>query len=141
MGRVVSVFVIIALAVAFLTACAGRRTIPQPKIQTQGVEKIAYREIRPDELRQRLQSANPPVVVDVREPDETALGYIRGAKLIPLGQLAGRLSELDPDTELVMVCRSGNRSSQASRALVANGYTKVYNMTGGMLAWKHETVK
>lgn len=141
MARAVTVSAIIALMVVFLTACVGRQQSQPENATTQGVEKMTYREILPDELRERLQSANPPVVVDVREPNETAQGHIKGAKLIPLGQLAGHLNELDPLTELVMVCRSGNRSSQAARALVANGYTKVYNLTGGMMGWRYETEK
>jgi glyoxylase-like metal-dependent hydrolase (beta-lactamase superfamily II)/rhodanese-related sulfurtransferase len=78
-------------------------------------------------------------VIDVREADEFTgpLGHIEGASLIPLGQLAGRIDEIETDTPLVTVCRSGGRSAQAWVMLRRAGFERVVNLTGGMLAW-HE---
>ncbi len=90
---------------------------------------------------QTLQEAAAPVeLVDVREPDEFVgpLGHIRGARLIPLGQLAGRLDELPRDRPLVVVCRSGARSAQATLALQRAGFARVANLGGGMLRWRAE---
>jgi rhodanese-related sulfurtransferase len=75
------------------------------------------------------------VLLDVREPEETAAGRIESAVAIPLGELAQRLDELPSDTTIVVVCRSGNRSSVATRALNATGFDAV-NVAGGMLAWR-----
>jgi len=75
------------------------------------------------------------VIVDVREPHEWREGYIPGAKLIPLGSLAGRVRELDPSKEVIAVCRSGNRSMSAALILQRAGFTQVSSMAGGMMSW------
>lgn len=73
--------------------------------------------------------------LDVREPNEYAAGHIAEAQLIPLGQLASRVSELPKDKTIVAVCRSGNRSGQATQYLLQQGFN-VHNMDGGMNAWQ-----
>jgi len=77
-------------------------------------------------------------VVDVREPGEFkgALGHIAGAKLIPLGSLTRRFSEIKKDQPVVVVCRSGARSAQASVLLRSAGFARVANLSGGMLRWR-----
>jgi sulfur dioxygenase len=79
-------------------------------------------------------------ILDVREPAEFTgpLGHIRGAVLIPLGELAGRTGELATDRPIVAVCRAGGRSAQATAILVQAGFTDVANLTGGMLRWRAE---
>jgi glyoxylase-like metal-dependent hydrolase (beta-lactamase superfamily II)/rhodanese-related sulfurtransferase len=79
-------------------------------------------------------------VLDVREPEEFTgpLGRIPGAVLIPLGELAGRSSELKKDQPVVAVCRAGGRSAQATIMLQQAGFTKVANLPGGMLRWRGE---
>jgi rhodanese-related sulfurtransferase len=79
-------------------------------------------------------------VLDVREPDEFTgpLGRIQGAKLIPLGELAGRASELSKGKPIVAVCRAGGRSAQATLILQQAGFEKVANLPGGMLRWRAE---
>ena len=86
-------------------------------------------------LESKLATKNPPLLLDVREPSETAQGIIKGAKLIPLGSLSSRLGELPKDQPIVIYCRSGNRSLRAAALLQAQGFTKVENLTGGMSAW------
>ena len=80
-------------------------------------------------------AADGAFLVDVREPGEFAGGSVPGAVNIPLGQLAGRLSEIPRDATIACLCRSGNRSGQAQRLLLREGYDAV-NLTGGMLAWR-----
>ena len=75
------------------------------------------------------------LVLDVREPSEWAAGHIPGATLIPLGELASRLTELPSDRTIVTVCRSGNRSAQGRDILLAAGFTTVTSMAGGMNDW------
>lgn len=72
--------------------------------------------------------------IDVREPDEVAAGTLPGAINIPLGQLAGRAAELDPGRRVVLLCRSGGRSTAAAEHLTRIGFTDVVNLAGGMLA-------
>jgi sulfur dioxygenase len=92
-------------------------------------------EIYPQTLE---EIAIPVEIIDVREPDEYVgpLGHIRGAKLIPLGQLTQRVGELSRDRPLVMVCRSGARSAQATVLLQRAGFPRVANLNGGMLRWR-----
>ncbi len=74
-------------------------------------------------------------LVDVREPWEYAQVHIPGARLIPLGELAGRLDELDPSTPAAVVCAHGNRSQIAAALLGQKGFVRVYNLLGGTEGW------
>ncbi len=92
---------------------------------------------QPLAVSQKLENQEKPLVIDVREPQEYAQGHIKGSKLIPLGQLTGRLEELGTkDREIITVCHSGGRSSRAADLLSAQGY-KVTNMEGGMVGWQN----
>jgi rhodanese-related sulfurtransferase len=79
--------------------------------------------------------ADGAFVLDVREPDEWAAGHIDGATLIPLGELEARAAELPDDTDIVVVCRSGNRSAQGRDILRDAGFDEVTSMAGGMSDW------
>lgn len=74
------------------------------------------------------------VILDVREPQEWALGTLPGSTLMSMRELPSRMRELDKESALLIVCRSGNRSAQVAAFLAHNGYTKVANMTGGLKA-------
>ncbi|ARU31171.1 hypothetical protein CAP31_05390 [Sulfuriferula sp. AH1] len=78
------------------------------------------------------------IVLDVREANEFSSGHIADAKHIPVGQLANSLKPLEKykDQAIVVNCRSGARSSTACGVLRKNGFTKVYNLKGGILAWQ-----
>jgi len=82
----------------------------------------------------------PLQVLDVRELDEFTgpLGHIKGAVLIPLGELAARVDELQRDRPIVAVCRAGSRSAQATMILQQAGFTEIANLNGGMLRWRAE---
>ncbi|WP_110930347.1 rhodanese-like domain-containing protein [Paenibacillus bouchesdurhonensis] len=97
------------------------------------------KEITPQMLSERLKKGEQVKMLDVREPDEWAEGHVRGAKHIPLGQVLERLNELNADEELIVICRSGNRSGLACELLQEKGFN-VVNMTGGLLAWEDELV-
>jgi rhodanese-related sulfurtransferase len=75
------------------------------------------------------------LAVDVREPDEWASGHIDGAVLIPLGELSSRIAEVPADRQVVVVCRSGNRSAQGRDILLAAGHPSVTSLAGGMTDW------
>ena len=86
-----------------------------------------------------LQDAHPPLLLDVREPNEYdgPLGHIEGSVLIPLRELAARAAELEPHRErdIVAVCRSGVRSTTAAAMLCGMGFERVYNLKDGMVEW------
>jgi rhodanese-related sulfurtransferase len=92
-------------------------------------------EISPKEVAEKIKD-NSAKVVDIREPQEYAEGYIDGITFIPMSQLGNRLGELgEKDAPLIMLCKSGGRSGNITAQLINMGYTNVTNMTGGMLAW------
>jgi len=77
------------------------------------------------------------LLIDVREPDEYAEGHAPGSVLIPLGQLPSRLAEIQASQHkpVTLICRSGRRSARAAEILLQAGFSKVYNIEGGMIAW------
>lgn len=97
------------------------------------------KEITPGEFVQRRAAGAEMTLLDVREDWEVQLAPAPTAfKHVPMGQLSGRLSELDPKQEIVVICRSGGRSMQVARYLDGQGYGSVSNLTGGILAWSRE---
>jgi len=94
-------------------------------------------EITPRELKARLDRGDDIYILDVREPHEYQICNI-GGHLIPLGDLASRVNELDSSCEIVAHCRTGKRSAQASEFLLKAGFRKISNLKGGILAWSDE---
>jgi glyoxylase-like metal-dependent hydrolase (beta-lactamase superfamily II)/rhodanese-related sulfurtransferase len=87
------------------------------------------------ELNAILNNGHDLAVVDVREPWEYRQGHVPGARLIPLGDLAARVGELDLTRPTAVICASGNRSQSAAALLGQKGFAKVYNILGGVTAW------
>ncbi len=75
-------------------------------------------------------------LVDVREPWEYEEFHLPGAKLIPLAQLSDRLGEVSPKKPALVYCRSGNRSASAVSLMMGQGFEEVYNLVGGVMAWR-----
>ena len=95
-----------------------------------------YASITVGELKERLDAgASRPVLLDVREPWEYASARIEGSKLLPMGQLEGRLSELDPVAETVVICHHGTRSAFITQLLDRAGFDNVLNLEGGVDAY------
>ena len=90
------------------------------------------------ELKQKLDKGDRFVLLDVREPFEWDICHIDQAKLIPLGQLPSRMSELDSADDIVIHCKSGGRSAKAVRLLQEAGFGKLHNVEGGITAWAEE---
>ncbi|HEX6069257.1 MAG TPA: molybdopterin-synthase adenylyltransferase MoeB [Longimicrobiaceae bacterium] len=97
-------------------------------------------EMEVTELKKRLDRGDPITVIDVREPYEWDIGNLGsyGARLIPLGELAARVGEIDPSDEIVLQCRSGARSGRALEFMRERGYERLWNLKGGILAWSDE---
>jgi adenylyltransferase/sulfurtransferase len=94
-------------------------------------------EISPTELKARLDRGDDLYILDVREPHEYQICNI-GGHLIPLGELSRRAAELDSSKEIVAHCRSGKRSTEAVNFLRQAGFRKIWNLTGGILAWSDQ---
>ncbi len=81
------------------------------------------------------QFANGAFLLDVREPSEWNEAHVAGAVLIPLGELSSRISEIPTDQDVLIICRSGNRSAQARDILRAAGLARTTSINGGINAW------
>ena len=90
------------------------------------------------QLADKLEHGDQIRLLDVREPHELEISHLDGATVVPLGQLAARLSELDSAEEMVVLCKSGTRSARALELLVSAGFRKVKNLKGGINAWAEE---
>jgi rhodanese-related sulfurtransferase len=91
--------------------------------------------IEVEDLQHLLQSATPPLVIDVREQREYDICQIPGSQLIPLADLPQRAAELPKDRRIVMHCHHGGRSARATAFLLQNGFDNVVNLVGGIHAW------
>jgi molybdopterin/thiamine biosynthesis adenylyltransferase/rhodanese-related sulfurtransferase len=90
------------------------------------------------QLDERLKEGNHIRLIDVREPHELEISRIDGAELIPLGQLAQRMHELDSAEEIVLFCKGGTRSARALELLASAGFRKMKNLKGGINAWARD---
>jgi len=95
-------------------------------------------EITPRELADKLARGDDFDLLDVREPHEYAIASIPGARLTPLGTFADEIGSLDRTRDIVIHCRSGARSATAARQLQGAGFTRVWNVVGGILRWSDE---
>ncbi len=98
---------------------------------------LGFADIKPQEAV-RLINQEDAITLDVREDQEYAQGHVINAVHIPLGLLDKRLHELEPhkDKPIVVYCRTGQRSAQAGVQLRQQGFTRIYKLGGGMLAWQ-----
>lgn len=99
---------------------------------------MSIKQISAIELKTKIQNDPNLFLLDVREPNEFEYARIENSVLIPLNQIPQRLSELDPEQEMVVICHHGVRSRQACMYLVNSGFKNVINLTGGIDAWSCE---
>ncbi|MCX9013026.1 MAG: rhodanese-like domain-containing protein [Candidatus Methanoperedens sp.] len=109
---------------------------------TQPPEK-KYTDISFQQAKEMIDSGEV-FILDVRTQEEYDAGHIRGSTLIPVQVLKERLDEIPKDKKILVYCRTGGRSAQASEILVNNGFKEIYNMKGGITDWTnagYEVVK
>ena len=131
---------IIAISV-IVSGCGAAPAAQAPAAAAQAVDQAAAQPaaltlpVNIDaKITNDIRNRDDVILLDVREDDEFKAGHIPGAEWIPLGQLSSRLNELPKDKTIVAVCRSGNRSGQATELLRQNGFD-AHNMQGGMNSW------
>ena len=122
----------------------------QPTIEViPPIKKITRRELRPpgappisdisaEELYERLETEDePPLLIDVRTPQEYSSGHIKNTRLLPLGELLTNTDVIGDykDREIVAICHSGSRSMMAAQILARSGFKDIRNLTGGMMMW------
>ncbi|HQQ40044.1 MAG TPA: rhodanese-like domain-containing protein [Clostridia bacterium] len=120
----------ILAALLLLAACAPKTPVAE------------YHKITAEQAKERLDSGDELILLDVRTQDEFNAGHIAGAMLLPNETITEtEQPDILPDlnAEILIYCRSGNRSAQAAKKLVAQGYTNVYDF-GGIIDWPYETV-
>ncbi len=102
---------------------------------------VAYQKISAQDAKTRIDSGNAVIILDVRTAEEFAAGHIQNAILVPNETIIDTKPDLLPDlnAEILVYCRSGNRSAQAANKLIAMGYTNVYDF-GGIIDWPYDTV-
>ncbi|MGH9518639.1 MAG: rhodanese-like domain-containing protein, partial [Terriglobales bacterium] len=105
---------------------------------TPAAETSGILEVTPAEFARERANGSAPLLLDVREPHEFDIARIPGSVLIPLGELPGRLGELDPAADIVVHCKAGGRSMKAARLLQSEGFAHVRNLKGGILAWSDQ---
>jgi rhodanese-related sulfurtransferase len=88
-----------------------------------------------EELKQKMDGGEKPLLLDVREPHEYALADLPGAIKVPLQTLPKNLEKVPKDRDLVVYCRSGGRSANAVQFLRQVGFDKAVNLAGGINAW------
>jgi sulfur-carrier protein adenylyltransferase/sulfurtransferase len=109
-----------------------------PQADAEAAKELEVPTISATELKTKIDRKDKFVLVDVREPFEYDISRIPGSKLIPLGELPARLSELDSADEIVLHCKVGGRSAKALRILQEAGFRKLNNLQGGITAWSDE---
>jgi adenylyltransferase/sulfurtransferase len=105
---------------------------PEEKAMKNGIPQLAVKE-----LKRRIDAGEEVYILDVREPFEYKIANL-GGRLIPLGEVAQRLSEIDRSREVVVQCKGGVRSQKAAEVLKQNGFEHVINLAGGIIAWAME---
>jgi|SRR6187397_2786525 adenylyltransferase/sulfurtransferase len=97
------------------------------------------RQVRASELKAELDAGADIQLIDVRQPDEYDFARIEGARLIPLGEILARMSEIDAERDTVVYCKMGGRSARAVEVLERSGFKgTLRNLAGGITAWSNE---
>lgn len=128
--RLVVIIVIVALVFSVVTYYSY---VWLPSVQS---SKIVYQDVTVEQAKELIRNTAGLVILDVRTLDEFNSGHIEGAMCIPVNTLQGNISKLDPQSYILVYCGTGTRSAQASTILANNGFRHVYNMLGGLMAWK-----
>jgi sulfur-carrier protein adenylyltransferase/sulfurtransferase len=95
------------------------------------------KEVTATELKQMMDNKEDIQMIDVRESHEFEAGHIE-AELIPMNTIPQNLQKISKDKKVIMICRSGNRSGNVIRFMEGQGFENLYNLKGGLLAWKKD---
>jgi len=132
-------FLTLAFSILTLSACAAPAAAVAP---TPTATPAVYKKISAADAKARMDSGDEIIILDVRTKEEYDAGHIKGAILVPNETIIDEQPDLLPDldAEILVYCRSGNRSAQAANKLLAIGYTNVVDF-GGIIDWPYDVVK
>jgi rhodanese-related sulfurtransferase len=128
-------FIIVFMTLTLVPALSGCVTRPP--------EKAQYTDTSVQQAKELIDKGDV-FILDVRTQEEYNAGHIKNSTLIPLQDLSKRLNEVPRDRDILVYCRTGGRSTAASEILANNGFTRIYNMKGGITEWTkmgYEVVK
>tara|TARA_A100001015_G_C14812614_1_gene641393 strand:+ start:503 stop:829 length:327 start_codon:yes stop_codon:yes gene_type:complete len=94
-----------------------------------------FKNITPQELKDKLVAKQKMMVLDVREPEEFEICHINGSILVPLSEFSDHLADFDKTQEYIVVCKDGDRSTEAIQILSKNGFCNLSNLDGGIYLW------
>jgi rhodanese-related sulfurtransferase len=149
MKRILGVIILVFLFFT-VAACSGEQTSAEKKPVTVAAQTaaapLAQMATRPAKIFQSISSQEAQalmgtrkdlLLVDLREPKELRGGYIAGSQLVPMSALAKGTKSLPTDKALLLICAVGGRSYGVGRWLSGKGYPEIYNLKGGISAWKN----
>lgn len=118
-------------------SCRMNDPADRSSLSAANTSTIEVSEVTVEQLLEVLKKAPPRdfLLLDVRNKEEYELCRIENSRLIPLPELPNRLNEIDRESDIVVYCKSGNRSRKASELLLSKGFTRVRNLKGGILQW------
>ena len=130
---------LIFIFISLLVACgAAEPAPPQSILEDETLDLPLELDVQ---TTAAVQNRDDVILIDVREQWEYDEAHIPNVTLIPMSELANRLDEIPTDKEVILTCRSGNRSGQVTEFLQQNGFDNVHNMQGGILAWQQAGLK
>lgn len=139
MKRHIWIFVLLLTLLGTTVACGGNvatTTVEEPAVSADLSEVLDLADTVNVQTVASVKERDDVIVLDVREQWEYDEGHIPGVVLIPMGDVPNRLDEIPTDKEVIVTCRSGNRSGQITDFLRQQGFDNVHNMEGGIVAWE-----
>ena len=130
---------IIALATtAILFVFLGSQLVPAAQQQFPGLEQQSslFKTITPQEAKNLIENRKDLLLIDVRGQDELTEGYIEGSKLMPLWAIIKGTQRPPTNKPILLICAVGGRSLALGKLMSKNGWNEVYNLKGGISAWK-----
>lgn len=131
------VLLVLSIIILLIAGCASKKD----QITLTGESVAEYKKINAQEAKVMIENENI-TILDVRTKEEYEGGHIKGAILLPNTEVKSKAEEVVPDknVNVLVYCRSGNRSAQAAKVLLELGYTNVYD-AGGIIDWPYEVIK
>ncbi len=133
---VLILFLLVMLGTAVACGAQTETAAPAPAAEVELGETLDLADTVDVQTVASIKDRSDVIVLDVREQWEYDEGHIPGVTLIPMGEVPDRLAEIPTDKEVIVTCRSGNRSGQITDYLRQQGFDNVHNMDGGILAWE-----
>ncbi len=125
---------------AFLLVFLGSQLVPAAQYQFPGMEQQhpLFKTVTPSEAKNLIESRKDLLLIDVRGQEELTEGYIDGSKLMPLWDIIKGTQRPPKDKPILLICAVGGRSLALGQLMSKNGWDEVYNLKGGISAWKEE---